>query len=502
VIRSKPIDGDLLALKDEIRSYAVGYGLDFFEVLFEECDYDTINILAAQGGFPSRYPHWRFGMEYDQLSKSYAFGLSKIYEMVINTDPSYAYLLKANHWVDQKIVMGHVYGHSDFFKNNLWFSSTNRNMMDVMANHGTKVRRYMEKYGHDNVEQFIDRVLSIENLLDVQNLFKGPDFKTIPNAKPKKTVAELAKEEDDFLNQDDRSKALQSYMRTEDNKSKKIKTNNSDELPVKTYKLPERDAMKFLMDRAPLHEWQADIVGILREEAYYFLPQRCTKIMNEGWASYWHSKIMTEKALKPNEIIDYADHHSGVLAMSRKQINPYKIGIELYRDIEERWNKGQFGKDYNDCKDMVEKERWDTQAGLGKEKIFEVRRTHNDITFIDEFFTADFCQRMKLFTYKFNQRTNRLEIDQRDFEGIKAKLLSALTNFGSPLIEIADDNYGNRSEILLRHVYHGADLDLSTAQETMKNIYGLWRRPVNLTTIIDDKECIFNFDGKEIKMLK
>ena len=168
--RSKPITGELLALKNQIEGYAVEYGLDFFPQVFEVCDYDTINILAAQGGFPSRYPHWKFGMDYDQLSKDYAYGLQKIYEMVINTDPCYAYLLQANNWVDQKIVMAHVYGHNDFFKNNAWFSNTNRKMMDVMANHGTKIRRYMERYGADTVETFIDKVLSLENLLDINEL--------------------------------------------------------------------------------------------------------------------------------------------------------------------------------------------------------------------------------------------------------------------------------------------------------------------------------------------
>ena len=101
--------------------------LDFYPVQFEVCDYDTINILAAQGGFPSRYPHWRFGMDYDQMSKGYRYGLQKIYEMVINTNPCYAYLLRANNLVDQKTVMAHVFGrHADFFKNNYWFSGTNR----------------------------------------------------------------------------------------------------------------------------------------------------------------------------------------------------------------------------------------------------------------------------------------------------------------------------------------------------------------------------------------
>ena len=113
--------------------------------IFEVLDYDEISEIAALGGFPTRYPHWRFGMEYQQLSKGYRYGLQKIYEMVINNDPCYAYLLRCNQLVDQKLVMAHVYGHNDFFKNNIWFSQTNRKMMDETANHGNRIRSYMER---------------------------------------------------------------------------------------------------------------------------------------------------------------------------------------------------------------------------------------------------------------------------------------------------------------------------------------------------------------------
>jgi stage V sporulation protein R len=148
-----------------------------------------------------------------------------------------------------------------------------------------------------------------------------------------------------------------------------------------------------------------------------------TKIMNEGWASYWHSKISTQKALQSSEMIDFADKHAGVMVMSKQSINPYKVGIELMRDIEYRWDTGRFGKDYNECPNLHDKENWDLKLGKGREKIFEVRKVYNDITFIDEFLTPEFCNRQQLFTYKYNPRTNRMEIDTRDFEAIKQKIL-------------------------------------------------------------------------------
>jgi stage V sporulation protein R len=500
--RTKPISGTLLELKDEIHQYAIDYGLDFYPVVFEVCDYDTISILAAQGGFPSRYPHWRFGMEYDKLSKSYTYGLQKIYEMVINTAPCYAYLLKSNKIIDQKLVMSHVYGHADFFKNNAWFASTDKNMMDVMANHGTKIRRYMERFGQDRVESFVDCVLSLENLLDVQVLF---DNKSSYNIAKKKKV----EYEEPYDEEESRSSHLNSFMRSKilnPGPVKEIKVEKEGEsarrLRESNSHIRPRDIMLYLIEHAPLEDWQADILAILREEAYYFLPQRMTQIMNEGWASYWHSTIMTKKALDASEIIDFADIHAGVMAMSKQSINPYKIGIELFRDIEYRWDTGRFGKEYNECTNLEEKENWFVDTKKGKEKIFEIRKTHNDLTFIDEFFTRDFCERMQLFTYKYNNKTGRFEIDKRDFDAIKDKLLSGLTNFGQPVIEVESSNFGNRGELLLAHKHQGVDLDMKFAEETLKNIHVIWNRPVNLSTVQDGKEVIFVHDGKSFSPVK
>jgi stage V sporulation protein R len=497
LLRSRPIDGELLKLKEEIHQYALDYGLDFYPVIFEMCGYDTINILAAQGGFPARYPHWRFGMEYDQLSKSYAYGLQKIYEMVINTDPCYAYLLTANNFVDQKIVMAHVYGHADFFKNNAWFRTSDRNMMDVMANHGAKIRRYMETHGQDRVEEFIDKVLSFENLLDINVLFETQELKRKRSEKLESLQEEIKG------HVDGRSNALKSFMRSElhndEDPDVLNEISNNKEIVHRENLESPKDIMAYLINFAPLEEWETDVLSILRDEAYYFLPQRMTKIMNEGWASYWHSTIMTKKALKSSEIIDFADKHSGVMAMSKQNINPYKIGIELFRDIEYRWDTGKFGKEYNDCTDMVKKSNWDTGAGLGRDKIFEIRRTHNDITFLDEFFTEDFCDRMQIFTYKYNPRTGRNEIESREFEEIKANLLQSLTNFGQPLIEVETGNFKNRGELLLRHIHQGVDLDMAFAADTLKNLYFIWKRPVNISTVQDSNHITYCFNGKEMK---
>ena len=118
---------------------------------------------------------------------------------------------------------------------------------------------------------------------------------------------------------------------------------------------PQRDVLQFLIEHAPLENWERDILGIVRTEAYYFAPQAMTKIANEAGPAYWHSTIMTTRALTDAEVIDFADQHSGTLVMSPGRLNPYKIGMELFRDIEDRWNKGKFGKDYDECDDREER---------------------------------------------------------------------------------------------------------------------------------------------------
>src|SRR5262245_15059761 len=163
----RALPSDIAAVQAEMEGHARDYGLDFYETIFEVLDYDEINMVAAYGGFPIRYAHWRFGAQYEELVKSYSYGLSKIYEMVINNDPCYAYLLACNPMLDQKLVIAHVYGHCDFFKNNAWFSKTNRKMLDQMANHASRVARYIDRFGFEPVEEFIDACLSLEDLIDV-----------------------------------------------------------------------------------------------------------------------------------------------------------------------------------------------------------------------------------------------------------------------------------------------------------------------------------------------
>lgn len=482
---------ELADIVSRLESIARGAGLDFFPTIFELVDYNQLSEIASYGGFPTRYPHWKFGMEFDKLSKSYEYGLSIIYEMVINNNPCYAYLLRANSLVFQKTVIAHVFGHCDFFKNNYYFSKTNRKMLDQMANHATFVRRAINDIGQDEVETFLDVCLSLENLIDITSPYRSQTSKSNaeesitgerPGAAPKLASKNYM---DKYINPKDFLAAQKEKMEREAERTKSFPES------------PERDVLKFLIDHAPMNAWQKRILEIVRDESYYFAPQGQTKILNEGWATYWHSLMMTKLApLESSEIVDYCDHYAGVVAASPGSINPYKIGVELLRHIEHRWDHGQFGIEYLDCDDPVKRRNWDTKAGLGRQKIFEVRKNHNDITFIDEFLDEDFCHKHKMFLYDFDKRSGKYVISSRDFKPIKQQLLQQLTNFGQPIISVVDGNYKNRGELLLKHQHNGVDLKNDFAMECLKNIYTIWSRPVHLESVVEDTPRRLSFDGK------
>jgi stage V sporulation protein R len=477
---------ELQDLTVSIGKIARDAGLDFFDTIFELVDYQQLNEIAAYGGFPTRYPHWRFGMEYDRLSKSYTYGLSIIYEMVINNDPCYAYLLRANNLVDQKTVIAHVFGHCDFFKNNYWFSKTNRKMLDQMANHATIIREYIEDIGQDVVESFIDVCLSLENLIDIygnmdQQSTSEPDTphhaKPIPKMKAKKYM-------DSYINPKDFLDAQESKQQEQATRSKAFPS------------APQRDILLFLLENAPLNTWQKRVLRIIRDEMCYFAPQAQTKIINEGWATYWHSKMMTKlHKLNDSEIIDYCDHYAGIVANQSNQLNPYKLGLELLRHIERRWDRGQHGLEFTECDDPKKRREWNTGANEGMKKLFEVRKIHNDITFLDSFLDEEFCHESKLFLYDFDRRSNQHVISSRNFGEIKSQLLSQLTNFGQPIIDVIEGNYKNRSELLLKHRHEGTDLKHEYTLETLKNLFKIWQRPVHLETTIEDVPRRISFDG-------
>jgi stage V sporulation protein R len=492
---STELPPELAAANEQIRKTARSYGLDFFETIFEVLDYDQINAIASYGGFPVRYPHWRWGMEYERMAKQHHYGLGRIYEMVINNDPCYAYLQRSNAIVDQKLVMAHVYAHCDFFKNNLWFSKTNRKMMDGMANHATRVRKHIDHHGNEVVEHFLDVALSLEYLIDPHSAFLTREHSVDepPEVAIEQRLSRFQSKGymDRFINPRQVIEAERAKLQKEEDQRRRI-------IP----KQPMRDVLLFLLEHAPLEPWQHDVLSIVRDEAYYFAPQGQTKVMNEGWATYWHSTIMTRHFLDATEIIDYADHHSGTVHMPPGNFNPYKIGVEIFRDIEDRWNKGRFGKAFDEMDAIGGKDRFDSALNEGRGKIFEVRKIYNDVNFIEEFLTDEMIDRLKLYQYRRDPNTGQMRIASRDHKRIRETLLYQLTNMGKPFIYVVDGNYRNAGELFLAHRHNGLDMEIKAAIETLRNLHTIWRRPVHLQMRVDDDIMLLSFDGKQSQQQK
>jgi stage V sporulation protein R len=437
-----------------IEDVARGFGLDFFPVVFEMLDAKDVNAIASYGGFPVRYPSWRFGMEFERLEKGRTYGLSKIYELVINNDPTYAYLVRTNSDMEQKLVMAHVFGHADFFRHNMWFQPTERNMLDQMANHGTKLRRAIDEHGQEAVDKFLDRALSIDNLVD-------PFLPLAEHLQRRKLAAEPAS----FVERARRQ--FEALLEPE----LPVASPELAAAPASRPRLPTFDVLGFLVERAPLERWEREILRLVRTEAYYFMPQRMTKIMNEGWASFWHSRILTSGVLGASEIVDFADCHSGATATSSGQLNPYKFGIELFRYAEEQ------GHD-----------------------LLRLRRAHNDASFIDALVDERFAAQNQLFLYGRNARTGRTEVLDRDWREIKEKLLQELSWGGLPQIQLVDDDHEGRGELLFHHHHDGRDLQLAHAADTLKNVARLWKKNVHLVTLEEGQGKQLTCDGETIKV--
>lgn len=439
------------ALRDQAlltEEVARSHGLDFFEVVFETLDARDVNAVAAYGGFPLRYASWRFGMEFERLQKGYSYGLSKIYELVINNDPTLAYLVSSNSLMEQKLVMAHVFGHADFFKHNVWFSPTERHMVEVMGRHSERVRVHIETHGQDAVEVFLDRVLCLDTLVDPY----------LPLREAQKGVQSGAGE----------------GMADRARRSFEALLGGGDAPETEAQgrpQLPTFDVLGFLQEHAPLEPWQTDILRMTREEAYYFMPQRMTKIMNEGWASFWHSRLLTGGLLDASEIVEFADCHSGATAVAPGQLNPYKLGIELFRYAERQ------GRD-----------------------LFRLRRVHNDVSFIDEIVDEGFAAENQLFVYRRNARTGRAEVAGRDWRDIKDQLLRELAWCSSPRIELSEVN--DAGELVFRHHHDGRDIKFDEAGELLKHVVKLWKAPAHLLTLDEGQGRRITCDGDDVRVLE
>lgn len=450
----------------EITEIASGFGLDFYPMRYEICPADIIYTFGAYG-MPTRFSHWSFGKQFYKMKLHYDLGLSKIYELVINSNPCYAFLLDSNSLIQNKLIVAHVLAHCDFFKNNIRFHNTKRDMVESMAATAERIRQYEIKYGKKEVEKFLDAVLSIDEHIDP----------SLMRPKLAWTMEDAEEEEDrpSVTPYDDLWKLDQKEPEKEKRPVKK-------KFPPK----PEKDLLLFIESYSrELEEWQRDILTMMREEMLYFWPQLETKIMNEGWASYWHQRILREMDLTSDEAIEFAKLNAGVVQPSKTGINPYYLGIKIYEDIEER---------YNNPTDEMKKRG--VKPGSGREKIFEVREIESDISFLRNYLTKDLVMREDM--YLFQKQGRDYKIIDKQWEEVRDQLVNSRVNGGFPYITVNDGDYLKNGELYLKHWYEGIELDIKYLEKVLPYIHQLWGRPVHLETVVEDRNMLFTHDGKGV----
>lgn len=460
----------------ELEILARAQGLDFFPTSFEVVPFDFMIEVAAYG-LPTRARHWSYGKVYGSQHLYGTMGVSKIYEIVLNSDPGLAFLLDTNPEIANLLVGAHVFGHVDFFKNNGLFTNTNRRMVNDAVAHALRIDNYIERYGLDIVEHLMDIGFALDRHIDA---YAGVHRDLYPARK----IVEKEQKDLPFADIIGDAKRSVTYVV------------EGDRLPPH----PERDLLWFLINYAKIEEWQKDTLGIIREESYYFYPQFLTKILNEGWASYWHAELFHHwNGVTPSEMIEFAQLHAGVVnAGGRFNLNPYFLGYKILVDIEKQWDKKR--KEWLEKKAKGEK----TEGPLpltGREKLFEVRRTEDDISLISNYLTLDLTEELMMFTYgDKGQPVGKIPsppvkdaeiiLTSRDHEAIINSLIQPRYNYGVPQITVKDVV---NNTLYLEHTDRATSfLDRPFASQTLAYIAELWKNPVHILT--NDEH------GKEVQL--
>lgn len=492
---------------DQIADIASELGLDPFPTMFHVVDAKTMYQLGAYG-MQNRFSHWRNGANYYRQKTSYDYGRSKIYELVMNSDVAHAYLLANNPLIDNKMVIAHVFGHTDFFKNNPAFSDTDRHMNLTGALHAQRIREYEFAHGELEVERFIDAALSLEWNIDpyTQRSWDMDEYRRDQNAlyearcKPQTIESDY----DDLLTLGE----------------KKI----IDSPPARNFpEAPEQDLLGFISAFSPkgLEDWQQDILNIIREENYYFAPNILTKIMNEGWAVFWHTRIMREMAdrghLDTGEVIDWTSLHTGVTVPNFKVINPYYIGWRIWEDIEAKYKGVTDPTKKRDRDWQGEEIDPDNYVGNPSFDVFNVRSdTPSDEAFFRNYLTPELMKELNIYEFGMQEKQGGYGTSYKQWiveedEGhiFKDRFICSFTNLQQPTIkvDVGGGDYNGNRELYLTHCFDGREIDFEKTKRTLRAVYTLWGRPVHLETVIENtqgsenklRKVVLSFNGQDFE---
>ena len=428
---------DLVHWDEKINRIAEDLGLDWHPIDYEIIDYKEMLGAMAYVGLPTHYRHWSYGKEYERTHTLYNMGQTGLpYEMIINANPSIAYLMRENSLYIHILTMAHCVGHSDFFKNNRMFAATNpNNIIDKFKAAGKYVRKLIEdpSIGINKVERILDAAHSIKYQVP-----RYPGIKT-------KTRGERLQLEKELMD------AVPDYVP------------DLEKVPLD----PEYNILRFIAEESKfLQEWERNLLLIVEESAQYFIPQALTKIMNEGWACTIHHKIVNELNLPDSLHLPFIKLHNQVIRPQLGQINPYHLGFKMFEMLIERHS-------------------------FEEAKI--LREIHNDITFLRCYLDRDFMTEMNYFTYSFKKSKKYTTIDDISDDGgwekVRDELIKNVGLNRLPVVYI--DEVRKNNVLCLKHEHDGRDLDLSYGQKVFENIKTLWGDDIKLVSIIENEEWEF-----------
>jgi stage V sporulation protein R len=467
---------DLERWNERIVKLVERFGLDPYPQEFEICDHEDMLSYMVYSGMPSHYPHWSYGKNFEKLKTLYDYGVSGLpYEMVINSSPSIAYLMRDNSLALQILTMAHVYGHNDFFKNNFTFKSTRAQYtIESFKSHANRVRHYVEdpSIGLEKVEAMLDAAHALSLQCRRNLAIKKPS-----------ATEELQLKLDEAKPAADPFSTIHRRREQPEPDLKRI--------PL----FPEEDLLLFIRDHNPhLSEWEKDLLTIVHEEAQYFVPQIETKIMNEGWASFWHKKILEALDLPQDLHLEFIVRHTQVLRPAPGSLNPYHVGMKVWEDIEKRWNNPS----------AEEIKEFGPRKQNGAEKMFEVREVERDPSFLRRYLTEELMRELKLFEYKSrgNDQVVTHVADKDNWRQIKDTLIQNVGTGSIPVIKVEDSDYKNNRTLLLRHDHDGRDLQLDYAEKTLQYVQQLWGHDVTMETVIDKNKTSLYFSDNKLAIRK
>lgn len=474
------------------------FGLDPFPTHFEVIPPVQMHEIASYG-LPHRFSHWTYGRTYRQQKTMYDYGLSRLYEVVINANPSQAYLLENNADIENTLVMAHVLGHTDFFKHNRLFQATRRDMPHAASTYADRIKQFGFEQGKLVVEKFLDSALSIAEHIDPYNVIRPAKDDQL--AKWRKEFEEGLKSQNPTGEFDD--------LFPEDRTAEKKKQGEASAQRMVVPLHPDKDLLGFIADYgAYLADWQKEALQIVRAESLYFYPQRRTKIMNEGYASYWHKRIMREMSnrgyLSQEEEIRWIAMHAGVAAPNPKGLNPYYFGMMMFEYIED-YHNGNLDAVERRQLERADMKVWPQYKGeyVGSPGQAEVRRVmmfDDDQSFVRNYFCQVPAERMNMYIYEKREANGQVAsvVAEKSWKKIRDGIVRSMDNCGDPYLVVTDADYGRNGALYIKHVFEGQELDLTYLEKTLPHIYVLWGRPVHLETVIKGEVTRFSFEGEKV----